>query len=128
MSHVITDGQPLLNVADVARSVAFYRKLGFIPRQTQDDGGTPVWAFLHSGRVGLMLNRQDRISADRRRARPDYGDMVFYFYCEDARRLRAELQAQGVACGELRREPYGLDEFRLRDPDGYELAIGSEAC
>ena len=116
---------PLLNVADVAASVAFYRRLGLEPAERFEDDGVLIWAMLKSGASGLMLNRQDRIHAASRRARPHYGDAVFYIEVPSAATMHAALVADGIAATPVERQTYGLDEFYVRDPDGYELAIAS---
>ena len=61
---------PLLNVADVAQSVAFYRDLGFEVTARSEDAGGLVWVSLAAGGARLMLNRQNRIGSEQRRARP----------------------------------------------------------
>jgi hypothetical protein len=42
---------PLAHVRSVMRSIAFYRKLGFVVRNTHtpEGGVEPVWAWLESG-------------------------------------------------------------------------------
>lgn len=119
---------PLLNVADVAASVAFYRRLGLEPAERFEDDGVLIWVMLKAGASGLMLNRQDRIHAASRRARPHYGDAVLYVKVTSAATMREALVADGVAATPVERQAYGLDEFYVRDPDGYELAITSPAA
>ena len=116
---------PLLNVSDVAKSVAFYRELGFEVTARSEDAGGLVWVSLAAGEARLMLNRQNRISSEQRSARPHYGDLVLYLDVPSAHQMHAELSAKGVTVGPVERQPYGVDEFGLRDPDGYELAIMS---
>ena len=72
-----------------------------------------------------MINGSDDPGSARRRGRPSYGETVLYLYVESARDWLAALTAAGVAAGDVAVEPYGMEEFRLRDPDGYEIAIGS---
>ena len=117
---------PLLNVADVARSLAFYiGHLGFTESNRYEDDGTPIWAALDYGDSSLMLNRPDHTLCDGRAARPSYGDVVLYMMVEDAAALHESLRAAGLAPGPLTREDYGMLEFLVRDPDGYEIAVGA---
>ena len=117
---------PLLNVADVARSLAFYtERLGFTLAQSYEDEGTPIWAALEFGEASLMLNRPDHALCDGREARPSYGDVVLYLTVDDAAALHESLRAAGLEPGPLTREDYGMLEFLVRDPDGYEIAIGT---
>lgn len=116
---------PLLNVANVARSLAWYGQLGFEEMQRFESDGALVWALAGNGPHRLMLNRSDRIAAAERRARPHYGDVVLYLAVASAHAAHGRLEAAGLAPGPVRRMPYQVDEFALRDPDGYEIAVTS---
>ena len=120
---------PLLNVIDGNRSARFYcDNLGFrIDNQFETDGKL-LWAQLSCGPVRIMINassqRRARVARDHAET---YDDIVLYFMVDDARALRQTLIEGGCDPGPVTREAYGLDEFTLRDPDGYELAFGSRA-
>jgi uncharacterized glyoxalase superfamily protein PhnB len=119
---------PLLNVEDAERSIAFYtRHLGFQVAQRYTADGATAWAMLQHGAVKLMINRSDQADSAGRRQRAGYGDAVLYLYVASARECHAALQAAGIAVCEVTLEPYGMEECRLRDPDGYEIAIVSPA-
>jgi catechol 2,3-dioxygenase-like lactoylglutathione lyase family enzyme len=117
---------PLLNVEDLDRSIAFYTKvLRFqVVREFQAAGRT-VWAMLRQGGVKLMVHRPDDPGSARRRARPSYGETVLYLFVDSARDWHAALTAEGIEAGDVAVMPYGMEEFQMRDPDGYEIAIGS---
>lgn len=121
---------PLLNVADVGRSLALYRDaLGFEVEQQAEEAGAVIWARLRAGEAALMLNRPEEIDSAGRAERPSYGDVVLYLTVENAAALHETLSAApgelGLRVGPLERQDYGLLEFQLRDPDGYEVAVGS---
>lgn len=117
---------PLLNVEDADRSIAFYRDaLDFEVVQTFEAAGATVWAMLKSGDIKLMINRPDRADSKSRRDADSYGGVVLYCHVESARDRHADLAARGVSVGDVTTEAYGMEEFLLRDPDGYEIAIGS---
>lgn len=117
---------PLLNVEDPERSIDFYtRALSFEVAQDFSAAGRRVWAMLQQGGVKLMINGASDPGSVHRRGRPSYGETVLYLYVDSARDWHAALKAQGIATGDVAAEPYGMEEFRLRDPDGYEIAIGS---
>ena len=119
---------PLLNVEDAARSIAFYADhLGFEIVRRSEIEGRVQWAALRHGDITLMINQTERAESDKRRERPSYGETVFYFYVESAPDLQAALAGRDIEVSEVTIEEYGLAEFRLRDPDGYELAFGSKA-
>lgn len=50
--------------------------------------------------------------------------MEFVFYAEDLPALYTHVQEQGwLVDGELQRQPWRVDDFRIVDPDGYYLRI-----
>lgn len=117
---------PLLNVEDPDRSIGFYTQaLSFQVAQNFQADGRTVWALLQNGVAKLMINGSADPDSAHRRQRPSYGDVVLYLYVSSARDCHAGLAAQGHAPSAITIEPYGMEEFRLRDPDGYVIAIGS---
>ncbi len=123
----ITSLVPLLNVADLGQSLAFYRGLlGFeVLNQAADEAGRPVWALIGRDGARLMLNVNGRISAADRTARGSYEDTVLFFEVDDAAGIHSALIVHGAEVGPLTRQDYGMDDFVVRDPDGYELSFGS---
>lgn len=113
---------PVLQVADVERSVAFYcDKLGFFAHNLWGDG--PDFCIVQRGQVTIAL---DRTRADGTPV-PVNQYWAAYLYVEDADRLCSEFRGKGV---EIVRGPcdteYGLRDFDVRDPDGHILAFGSQ--
>lgn len=116
---------PLLNVEDVSRSAAFYRDaLGFEIENSFENEGRLLWVRISRGDVALMLNEHGEESAARR-AGSLYRNAVLYFAIDDTDELHASLVSKGFEPGELHDEEYGVREFGLGDPDGYELAFTS---
>jgi uncharacterized glyoxalase superfamily protein PhnB len=117
---------PLINVEDVQRSIDFYTgALGFTRQSDFADAGRLVWARLACGPVSLMLNGRPSTEAAHRRARPGHHDVVLYMAVPDVEPLHASLVAAGHDPSPIENEAYGLRQFGLRDPDGYELAFTS---
>jgi catechol 2,3-dioxygenase-like lactoylglutathione lyase family enzyme len=117
---------PLLHVEDIDRSIAFYTTaLSFQVAQKAGPAGNPAWALLQCGAVKLMIEKSDLSDAAARRRRPSGGDAVIHFIVDSVQDAQARLRAKRIAIGDIKRQPYGMEEIRLRDPDGYELAIGS---
>lgn len=118
---------PLLNVEDVSASLDFFRNaLGFEVLQQAEDASGVIWAQVAHGDVVFMLNRPDDIESGHRRTRPSYGETVFYFTVPDIHAAHQELVEKGYAPGPVERQAYGVDEFTLRDPDGYEFAFAAQ--
>jgi uncharacterized glyoxalase superfamily protein PhnB len=72
-----------------------------------------------------MLNEPQHADSAERRQRDSYADAVLYFYVAEAGSLRERLKGQGVPVSEVEDTNYGMREFYVRDPDGYELGFGS---
>ena len=110
----------MAHVADVARSIEFYRQLGFEVGNSVASEGQLNWVWLKNaqGRANLMLARSGRPM------NPGAQDVMFYLYVENVQEYRKQLLSMGLAAGEVEFpfwSPRG--EFRLDDPDGYALFI-----
>ena len=118
---------PLLNVEDTPAAIDFYTKeLGFKVVNRFESRGRVVWARLSHGDATIMLNQSEvRSSRSSRTDAASYDDVVLYFGVEDAPKLHRDLVERGLAPGACEPQGYGMHEFTLRDPDGYELAFGS---
>lgn len=121
---------PMIQVADVERSAAFYRHLGFeIGNYVPRDGGPMGWAWLYAPKAAdwrrgpnLMLTCSEK--AVNRRAQA----VLFYLYAADLIAIRDALLALGIAAGEITYPEYlPKGEFRVEDPDGYVLMIAQSA-
>lgn len=118
----------LLNVRDAQASATFYRAFGFaIAARFPDDSSEPlVWARLAAGDIHLMLNSSEEVARRPLRRDPEsYDDVVLHVSVDDVASARATLIAAGARPSEIEAQTYGVDEFTVRDPDGYELAITS---
>jgi catechol 2,3-dioxygenase-like lactoylglutathione lyase family enzyme len=111
---------PMVLVADVERSIAFYGLLGFEVGNTfAEEGATaPAWAWLRCGEAQLMLAAADEpIVADQQR-------VLFYLYTDDVAVARAKLAEEGLKPGEISNPFYApRGEFEVKDPDGFVLMI-----
>lgn len=116
---------PVLNVKDMGKSVEFYSELGFEIQQEYRDNEELLWVWMRSGKTELMLNVHDSIEPEERNTRPAYGDVVLYLYFDDAHKVHQKLREKGWPVSDVYRQLYGLDEFYVRDPSGYEIAIAS---
>ena len=117
----ITAAATCLTVTDATRSIDFYTgPLGF--RLTQDfrDQGETVRAVLRHGEATLVIAAGGPpIAAS--------DTVALYLFVPSARAAQAQLVAAGVAAEQVELTPYGMEECRLRDPDGHVIALGSPA-
>jgi hypothetical protein len=109
---------PFVQVADVRRSVAFYRLLGLDLRDTYEYDGQLVWASMVHASAALML-AQSEAPID-----PRAQGVLFYLHAVDLDGLRDHLVAHGLTTGEIvDGSPGPKREMRVTDPDGYCLMV-----
>jgi predicted enzyme related to lactoylglutathione lyase len=112
---------PLLSVADVGRSIAFYRHLGFEVGNTftPADESKPSWAWLQSGDAQLMVgtSHDEPVVANQQA-------VLFYVYTDDVTAARATLAEARLKPGAITTPFYApRGEFQLVDPDGYVVMV-----
>jgi catechol 2,3-dioxygenase-like lactoylglutathione lyase family enzyme len=115
----------MIHVADVERSVNFYRLLGFEVGNKVPPTGPMHWAWLYAPQAAdwkrgpnLMLTRSPcAIDAESQ-------EVLFYLYALDLKATRQALVTSGISAGEIGFPEYlPQGEFRVVDPDGYTLMI-----
>jgi catechol 2,3-dioxygenase-like lactoylglutathione lyase family enzyme len=121
---------PMIHVADMERSVTFYRRLGFEIGNRVPKTGPIGWAWLYTPSApdwkrapNLMLTCSERpIDAGAQ-------DVLFYLYARDLEGLRRDLLAQGVVVSAVTYPEYLPDgECRVEDPDGYVLMLAQSVA
>lgn len=128
MSARLTQIAPWLNVADADVSLAFYRdRLGFRVAESRGAYGETLWCMLQRDGATIILNRTDHGDLAQRLARHTWGDVVLYVFCTNAHSEWADLKDRGVEVGDIDRSEQRMDEFLVRDPDGYVIVYGSTA-
>ena len=122
----------ILAVADVERSLAFYRdRLGFAVEAVYDD---PPYATLTLARTRLSLAEQGHPAEDRpgvdmaAPADPATANVVLVVEVDDARAEHRRLSGEGVRfLAEPYEPPWGGCRFFCVDPDGYLVEIEQPA-
>jgi uncharacterized glyoxalase superfamily protein PhnB len=125
-----TDVTPNLIVADIDRSLAFYRDvLGFSLVTTVPDVAPFVFAWMQRDGVSVFLNTVASVKDEHPElaARPIGGTATMFMTIE------AETAAEGVdalfeavkskarVIMPLKTQFYGMREFGIEDPDGYMI-------
>ncbi len=124
MTPQLLRSAPYFPVADVEQSAEHYeRVLGF--RREYVGGSPAVFAILSRDGLPIMLrlvSAPERISPNERQG----GTWDAFFWVRDARSLHSELAARGadVVYGPLVQKEYNMEEFAVRDRDGYVLGFG----
>lgn len=109
----------MIAVADIERSIEFYRHLGFEVGNTfQPEGATkPSWAWLRSGEAQLMLSAETEPAGNKH-------SVLLYAYTEDVEAAYASLVEAGLNPGAIAKPFYSpRGEFEIVDPDGYLVMI-----
>lgn len=115
---------PYFPVADVGQTVDHYeRVLGF--RREYVAGTPPHFAILSRDGLPIMLRlvpKPQHISPNEKQG----GTWDAFFWVRDARALHAELRARGadIVYGPMIQEAYQMEEFAVRDREGYVLGFG----
>jgi catechol 2,3-dioxygenase-like lactoylglutathione lyase family enzyme len=114
---------PYFPVADVEQSANHYERVfGFRREYT---GGAPQFAIVSRDGLSIMLRvvpQPERISPNEKQG----GTWDAFFWVRDARALHAELRDRGaeIVYGPIVQEAYQMEEFAVRDPEGYILGFG----
>jgi len=111
---------PMAHVADVRRSVDFYKLLGMEMRGSlKTSGGDLQWAHVGCEQAELMVTRASEPVVASQQA------VLFYLYSPNLVVLREHLIAAGVRVSPITYPAYMTKgEVRVDDPDGYCLLIG----
>jgi hypothetical protein len=111
---------PMAHVADVQRSVGFYKLLGMEMRGSlKASSGQLQWAHISCEQADLMVTRASEPVVAGQQA------VLFYLYSPNLVILREHLIAAGVSVSPITYPDYmPKGEVRLEDPDGYVLLIG----
>ncbi len=109
---------PMLPVRSMPASVEFYQKLGFSIEERNDSWR---WARLCSGECRLMVDESIN-------GHPGFPrTSVLYLYPDDILEFHKQVRSNGVVVPDLEVTFYGMNEFRIDDPDGNRLWIGQVA-
>ena len=108
---------PMLPVKSMPASIDFYRKLGFIVEQRNEDWG---WAMLRFDECLLMVDQSINLHMNAPR------QTVLYLYPENITEYHDQVRRNGLSVPDLGTTFYGMLEFRFDDPDGNQLWIGQK--
>ena len=116
---------PLLRVKVMKQSLEFYQeRLGFsIATKAAGDDGTIFWCRIFRGAASLML---EQVTAEDGPAEGFGRGISFYFICDDADLLHAELQKRGLNLQPPQNAYYGMKQLFVPEPNGYQLYFESE--
>ena len=128
------DVTPNLVVADVARSLAFYRDvLGFSLVASVPEASPYVFAWVQRDNVNVFLNSAESVKEHATIASRAIGGTNTLFIVLEAATVRDGVDAMFAAVGgrakvfmPLKDQFYGMREFGIEDPDGYAIFFAQE--
>jgi catechol 2,3-dioxygenase-like lactoylglutathione lyase family enzyme len=122
---IVMNVVPIARVADVQRTVDFYKMFGMEVRSfLHNPSGELQWVHIFCDQAELMFSRASDSAIPVQRE-PGQRDVLFYFYAADLLSLRNHLLANGVKVSEVTYPSYmPKGEVCASDPDGYEVFIG----
>lgn len=118
MPSPFRDASPIFEVADIERSLAFYRDLLGFEVEYSFPEDTPEYVSLNveGGSIGIS-------TANRPVESPTAG---LWVYCDDVDKALEPLRAAGVPIvAEPADQPWGERVASVSDPDGYTVHIGA---
>lgn len=116
---------PSLTVASLEESMAWYRDvLGFAVERTYEREGRMMAVALRAGSVEMLLT-QDNGAKGSDRAKGE-GFSLMFTSLQDIDAIAARAKANGATLEAEPTDAFGMRVFRVRDPDGFRLAIASK--
>ena len=111
-----------LSVADIDRSMAFYRDvLGFAVRRLEGGDGVAAAAEAVSGPARIQLGTED-FAYDSTGERRPRGAAILFFETDDVGAMREAILARGGPVSELEKVNWiKMRVFQISDPDGHTL-------
>jgi len=113
---------PMLQVAEVERSIRFYRLLGFELIDLEGEAGCPlVWARMSTadGSAVMFLRGEEGHPVD-----PEHQGILLVLYTAELPALREQLLEAGEKPSAIERPPWmPSGHILLHDPDGYSIGL-----
>ena len=126
MAYELQKLTPNLIVADVQRSIDFYRDvLEFTVTQTVPEQGPLVFAIVQRGGVEVFLNAPEPARAEypALAAREIGGSLTLFMHVKGVRAAHEQLKNRVPVVMPLEKKWYGVTEFAFTDPDGYVVTF-----
>jgi catechol 2,3-dioxygenase-like lactoylglutathione lyase family enzyme len=118
----MTAATPGLTVADIEKSVAWYRDvMGFVVNERWESRGRLEAVEMRSGYVSFFL-AQDNWKKGRRRVKGQ-GVRIYCSTDRDVDLFAEQVQAEGSTLTQVPTTEMGMRSFSVDDPDGYQITV-----
>jgi uncharacterized glyoxalase superfamily protein PhnB len=116
---------PSLTVSDLQASIAWYRDvLGFIVAEEYKRDDKVMGVRMQAGSIHLLLGQDD--FAKGRDRQKGAGLRLYCMTAQDIDQLAASVQERGGKLSqEPKDQPWGVRDFAVVDPDGFNISISS---
>ena len=116
---------PMLNTNDLQETMRFYvEKLGFRVTGTWPEGDHATWCSLAAGSAVIMFSGP---GPGHTHVHETVCTGQIYLYPKNIEDAWVELKDSVEVVSELLEHPWGMRDFRIHDPNGYELIFGQSA-
>lgn len=116
---------PLLWVSDIAKSLEFYKRVGFSVRETWEPNRTLLWCGMKFGQAEIML-QQLQDEDNKRLQTSGRQEIELYFICEDVDSLHFAFEKAGLRASKPKTAFYAMKQTFLKDPDGRTICFESQ--
>ena len=130
MPHDLKKLTPNLIVADVGRSLAFYRDvLGFQATMTVPEQAPFIFAAVQSGPVEIFLNAPEPAMTEYPAFRDQAigGTLTLFVEVTGIARVYEDLRERITVVMPFEQKWYGMTEFAFTDPDGYIITYAERS-
>jgi uncharacterized glyoxalase superfamily protein PhnB len=118
---------PNLFVKDIARSIDFYKNLGFEVIMTVPEKGNYDWAMMKCENVLIMLQTFTSLGNDVPQiSRNAGGSLLLYIKLKNIRQFFERVKDFATVVKGLEKAFYGATEFSITDIDGYVLTVAED--
>lgn len=121
---------PNLIVHDVNKTIDYYRdKLGFEFVMSVPESGQLDWAMMKHGPVEIMFQTLPSIAKDvpAFEGRQPGGAFTLFVIVADVKKFHATVKGKVEMVVDLNTTFYGMDEFTIKDLNGYYLTFATPA-
>ena len=130
---------PIINVKNVAKSSDWYQKmLGLKVEMAMPDPKQPSFVRLTNGQIALMISDGSSMVGSRPRVPAAVANAIaakhapkvvhLFFRVDDGvDAIYRSVRRKGAKIiRPIADQPYGICDFAMRDPDGFEVAVGQD--
>jgi uncharacterized glyoxalase superfamily protein PhnB len=116
---------PNIFVHDIAKTIDFYKELGFTVSMNVPDQAPFVWVNMNYGNVNFMFQTWESLGKELLEISRDKGSgpVLYYINVKNIRGYFKKLEPKVTVLKGLEKTFYGAMEFTIKDPNGIVLTF-----